>query len=171
MIIVTGVTGSGKSSLGARARAVLGDTYGVLNFGIIMGNKAREAGIADSIEALRASDMDTYRRVMLDACDEVQLCAQALCLEEQFGVEIERAALYYARTRHREEVVLHGPLRRQTEQAVWDVRQLLSSGRTPPAVREPKCSSCSLQDLCLPSAGGSSVRDYLEHLFDSTEDP
>ena len=110
-------------------------------------------------------------RPKLDACDEVQLCAQALCLEEQFGVEIKRAALYYAGTRHREEIVLDGPLRRQTERSARAVRQLLSSGRTPPAVREPKCSSCSLLDLCLPSAGSTSVQAYLEHLFDSPEDP
>ncbi len=71
MIVVTGVTGSGKSTLCARAQAALEDGYNVVNFGSTMAKIAKDSGLADSISALRTSSATTYRRVMLDACDEV----------------------------------------------------------------------------------------------------
>lgn len=71
MIVVTGVSGAGKSTLCARAQERLGPEYQVVNFGTTMERLARDQGIADGITALRQESMDTYRRIMLDACDAV----------------------------------------------------------------------------------------------------
>jgi CRISPR-associated exonuclease Cas4 len=84
--------------------------------------------------------------------DRVQLCAQGLCLEEMHGRAISRGALFYGRTRRREEVVFDERLRRATREAVERTHALLRSGRTPRARREPKCEQCSLLELCLPDA-------------------
>jgi CRISPR-associated exonuclease Cas4 len=84
--------------------------------------------------------------------DEVQLCAQALCLEEMLGTPVPAGALFYGRTRRRMDVPLDAVLRRLTEETARRLHALIASGRTPTAVREPKCDSCSLLDLCLPDA-------------------
>jgi CRISPR-associated exonuclease Cas4 len=57
----------------------------------------------------------------MDDCDRVQLCAQAICLEEMLNVEIKRGALFYGRTRRREEVIFDDELRRKTEDAAMKV--------------------------------------------------
>ena len=93
--------------------------------------------------------------------DRVQLCAQALCLEEMLGVAVPCGALYYGKTRRREEVSFDTDLRESTERAAARVHELLDSGTTPPAVLEPKCKRCSLRPLCRPDAAGRSVSDYL----------
>jgi len=85
-----------------------------------------------------------------DACDEVQLCAQALCLEEMFGGEIRAGALYYGQPRRRKDVAFGGALRARTETLARRMHELYRSGTTPPAVYEPKCDSCSLIARCLP---------------------
>lgn len=95
--------------------------------------------------------------------DRVQLCAQAMCLEEMLGVHIMHGALYYGRTKRRKEVVFDSAIRSLTKQTAVAVGALLQSGRTPRAVREPKCDNCSLLDLCLPEAmsPGKVARDYM----------
>ncbi len=85
-------------------------------------------------------------------CDEVQLCAQALCLEEMLGTVVAEGALFYGETRRRVDVKFDSFLRGETEQAAARLHELLNSGITPPAVREPKCESCSLERICLPDA-------------------
>lgn len=87
-----------------------------------------------------------------DASDKVQLCAQALCLEEMLGVAIPGGALFYGRTRRRLDVALDAELRTLTEEAAARFHALIAAGRTPRAAREPKCENCSLVDLCLPEA-------------------
>jgi CRISPR-associated exonuclease Cas4 len=86
--------------------------------------------------------------------DRVQLCAQALCLEETLGVPVPAGALFYARPRRREDVRFDEALRRLTEAAARRLHALIASGRTPAAVKEPKCDSCSLLHVCLPEAMG-----------------
>jgi CRISPR-associated exonuclease Cas4 len=85
-----------------------------------------------------------------DACDEVQLCAQALCLEEMFGGEIRAGALFYGQPRRRKKVAFGGGLRARTETLARRMHELYRSGTTPPALYEPKCDSCSLIAKCLP---------------------
>lgn len=86
--------------------------------------------------------------------DRVQLCAQAMCLEEMLGVAVPAGALFYGRTRRREDVALESCLRSLTREVAQRAHALLAGGRTPPARREPKCDACSLVDLCLPGALG-----------------
>jgi CRISPR-associated exonuclease Cas4 len=97
--------------------------------------------------------------------DRVQLCAQALCLEEMLGVPVPAGALFYGKTRHRLDVPFDLPLRNLTEQTIHQLHALIASGRTPPAVYEKaKCDRCSLIDLCMPQAATPRLRarNYLD---------
>lgn len=85
-----------------------------------------------------------------DSCDEVQLCAQTLCLEEMFGTAVESGALFYGMNRRRTEVRFDAVLRNRTEELAVRMHQLYSTGVTPPAVYAKKCERCSLYDRCLP---------------------
>lgn len=98
---------------------------------------------------------------------EVQLCAQALCLEEMLNVEVPAGALFYGKTHRRLEVEFDSNLRNETESAAGRLHQLVRSGETPPARYDKKCESCSLIDLCLPTAltARRSVRRYLLSAF------
>ncbi len=88
--------------------------------------------------------------------DEVQLCAQALCLEEMLGISVPEAALFYGRTRRRQAVLLDTSLREQTRGLARRLHELAASRRTPPAVYEKKkCEQCSLLEICLPRRTGS----------------
>jgi CRISPR-associated exonuclease Cas4 len=88
-------------------------------------------------------------------CDIVQLCAQAICLEEMLGAKIEVGALFYGKPRRRQEVVFTGELRCETEELATMLHSLVKSGRTPTAKYEKKCDSCSLLALCMPKVTGA----------------
>ena len=95
--------------------------------------------------------------------DEVQVCAQALCLEEMMGVSIAAGALFYGQPRRRKDVPLDAGLRQETEALAKRMHELFEAGRTPPARLEPKCGNCSLKERCLPAVtGGGSVARYLD---------
>jgi CRISPR-associated exonuclease Cas4 len=96
-------------------------------------------------------------------CDRVQLCAQAMCLEEMLGVNVVEGARFYGTTRRREDVVFDGGLRRLTEETSTRLHELIGAGATPRAEYAKKCKSCSLIELCLPkvSSAGRSVERYL----------
>jgi CRISPR-associated exonuclease Cas4 len=98
-----------------------------------------------------------------DSCDEVQLCAQAVCLEEMFGVSIGGGALFYGTNRRRTEVRLDDGLRVRTGELARRMHQLYSAGTTPPAVYAKKCDRCSLYERCLPRtiSKRTSVERYL----------
>lgn len=87
-------------------------------------------------------------------CDEVQLCAQALCLEEMLSVEIPRGAIFYGQPRRRTEVVFDVRLRDETEALAARMHALHRSGSTPPAVYSPACERCSLREVCMPDSAG-----------------
>lgn len=87
--------------------------------------------------------------------DRIQLCAQALCLEEMLGVQITAGALFYGTTRRRQDVEFDATLRAVVERGAARLHALVDGGVTPRAVREPKCENCSLLDLCLPHAVGA----------------
>ena len=82
--------------------------------------------------------------------DDAQLCAQALCLEEMFGLDIPRGAIFHAKSKRRREVAFTGDLRRLTEQAIDAVHRLIEEEDVPQAVHKPQCSECSLFNHCLP---------------------
>lgn len=96
-------------------------------------------------------------------CDRMQLCAQALCLEEMLEVSVRTGALFYGRVRRREEVYFDQRLREMTEDASRRFHALIAKEETPLVYRAPKCRSCSLLDLCLPPSKGRrrSVSRYL----------
>lgn len=84
------------------------------------------------------------------ANDDVQLCAQALCLEEMTGFSVPSGAIFHAATRRRREVALTPQLRQATEAALASLRAILAAGQPPFAILKPACSECSLYSLCLP---------------------
>ncbi len=83
--------------------------------------------------------------------DEVQLCAQAVCLEEMFGAPVQEGALFYGAVRRRTQVVFDAELRALTARVASEARAMIAAGRTPAPVLMPGCKSCSLQDACQPS--------------------
>ncbi len=87
-------------------------------------------------------------------CDRVQLCAQAMCLEEMLSTQITEGALFYGRPRRRERVELTPPLRAETETLVVKLHESYRLGKTPKARYGPKCKSCSLLEVCLPKITG-----------------
>lgn len=97
-------------------------------------------------------------------CDRVQLCAQALCLEEMLGASVSAGALFYGQTRRRQDVAFDRSLRMETESLAGRMHALFRAGVTPLMPYESKrCDRCSLYDRCLPKTTGSvrSVAAYL----------
>ncbi|HEX3864377.1 MAG TPA: CRISPR-associated protein Cas4 [Stellaceae bacterium] len=82
--------------------------------------------------------------------DEVQLCAQAICLEEMFGVAVPEGALFYGAVRRRVAVAFDTELRSLTARVAADTRAMITAGETPPPVYTPVCRRCSLYDSCQP---------------------
>jgi len=116
------------------------------------------AGVADVVELTRAGRHwrpypIEYKRGRPKAhrADEVQLCAQALCLEEMFAAPVPEGALFYGKTRRRQSVAFDQELRALTREVAAATRDLLAAGRTPPPIYEAKrCEACSLKELCQP---------------------
>ena len=102
-----------------------------------------------------------------DDSDKVQLCAQALCLEEMLKVSVPSGAVFYGRPRRRLDILFDSELRLKTETVALRLHDLFKLGQTPPAVYEPKCDSCSLFDLCLPklSSHSGSAQNYVNRLM------
>jgi len=82
--------------------------------------------------------------------DEVQLCAQAICLEEMFATPVPEGALFYGQTRRRLRVAFDAELRALTARVAAEARANIAAGSTPAPVFGPWCRRCSLQDLCQP---------------------
>jgi CRISPR-associated exonuclease Cas4 len=96
--------------------------------------------------------------------DEVQLCAQALCLEEMLLTGVPRGALYYGKPRRRTDVFFDDGLRELTRTAANRFREIVATRTTPAARFGPKCRDCSLLDLCRPRAADRSAVRYLTGL-------
>jgi CRISPR-associated exonuclease Cas4 len=82
--------------------------------------------------------------------EAIQVCAQALCLEEMFGVAVRQGAIYYCGSRFRREITFDDSLRTVVEQTAVAVRTMLHTLNMPPAVNDQRCRHCSLVDSCLP---------------------
>lgn len=89
---------------------------------------------------------------------DLQLCAQALCLEEMLGQPVPRGAIFYHAVRRRREVEIDKTLREITMRAIEAVRQMLQAQRLPPAVNDARCPSCSLINACMPGVIGEPAR-------------
>lgn len=95
--------------------------------------------------------------------DRLQLCAQAMCLEEMLCCEIGEAALFYGETRHREIVTLDAGLREQVRSMFAEMHELCRRSHTPKVKPGRGCSACSLREICLPKlAKVRSVKSYLQ---------
>lgn len=97
--------------------------------------------------------------------DIVQLCAQALCLEEMHGCSIPRAYLFYHTNRRRFAVELTEEVRQETKTAIKETRHMLTTGELPPAVRHGGCDSCSLLELCVPASGAAPASAFNDRRF------
>ncbi len=132
-------------------------------------------GKADVVEFHKDGDMwipvpVEYKRgkPKQDYTDRVQLCAQALCLEEMMAVQIPKGALFYGQTKHRQEVEFDCTLRKKTEDAAKELHSLISSGNTPKPEYSRKCTNCSLVDICLPKISRK-ASNYLMKMIDEAE--
>ncbi len=82
--------------------------------------------------------------------ESIQLCAQAICLEEMLKVPVSKGAIFWHGSRERREVVFSDALRKQVERVTILVREMLENGITPPPVHDKRCAGCSLSESCLP---------------------
>lgn len=127
------------------------------------------SGVADLVEFVATTGGGEqafpveYKRgkPKLHRADEVQLCAQALCLEEMTGAEVPEGSLFYAQTRRRVTVPFDDGLRALTEESVAALAEVFASGITPgPTPHRSRCRACSLIDLCRPETVARPVRQW-----------
>jgi len=103
-----------------------------------------------------------------DHSDEVQLCAQAICLEEMLDTEIAEGAIFYGKKKRRVEVTFNSSLRGLTENTARKIHDMLATARTPAAIYSKKCKSCSLLNICMPkkTGGAARVNQYVTKIID-----
>lgn len=107
-----------------------------------------------------------HGRPKVHNADMIQLCAQALCLEEMHHCKIVSGFLYYKSTRRREEVCFTDELRELTKKIIKETRELLKSQKLPFSVYHKGCSACSLYEICLPPEGIQDVAVFNAQQFD-----
>ncbi len=86
------------------------------------------------------------------AHDDLQLAAQAMCLEEMIGQPVPKGAIYHFSSRRRREVLINDGLRQTVVATLAAIRVIIKSGQLPPPVNDKRCEQCSLQDICQPQA-------------------
>lgn len=103
--------------------------------------------------------------------DELQLCAQAICLEGMLCCEIPQGYLYYAEVRRRTKIDLTAELRARVNDMFDEMHRLYQRGYTPRVKKRPGCKSCSLREICLPELEKTrAASDYLACILSQTED-
>ena len=90
--------------------------------------------------------------------ETLQLCAQAVCLEEMFGVTVEKGALFWHGSRERKEIVFTEAMRAQLVEVATAVHDMVAEQRVPPPVNDKRCMDCSLKESCLPHVVGEKER-------------
>jgi CRISPR-associated exonuclease Cas4 len=112
-----------------------------------------------------------HGRKKLQVHDDLQLAAQAMCLEEMFGKTILNGAIYHHTSRRRREVAITPELRQQVEETVAAIRAMLASGKLPPPANDARCKECSLNDICQPQAMADNAKrmDIAGTLFEVDE--
>jgi len=135
-------------------------------------------GVADVVEFCRADEGITvagrpglwrpypveykYGQPKSDDRDEVQLCAQAVCLEEMLGLSIMSGALYYGRVRRRQPIEFDAALRNRVMELATEMHEMFQNGTTPPGDYTKACESCSLLEICIPQLSSRRlVKRYL----------
>jgi CRISPR-associated exonuclease Cas4 len=144
----------------------------------VLSNRLRVRGKLDLLEITDKPSKKNYFPVeykrgksKAEDWDRIQLCAQALCLEEMREVPIDSGALWYWQVRRREAVQFDEALRATTEHTIEEAHALLASGETPmPTKHKQRCRACSLFDLCEPEAFRKDRSGcYIEALFTDAE--
>ncbi|MCW2279029.1 CRISPR-associated protein Cas4 [Heliophilum fasciatum] len=99
--------------------------------------------------------------------DELQLCAQAMCLEEMLDCAVPKGAVFYFSSRKRREVLFSPILRQKVEEITLHIRELFKDGQLPPAVADTRCNECSLSESCVPELVGnrSTLKRLTKELF------
>ncbi|NOJ77472.1 CRISPR-associated protein Cas4 [Myxococcus xanthus] len=145
---------------------------------VLLGSqRLRVSGRADMVEYQRDATGAGWRPYPVEVkrgrrkageADRVQLCAQALCLEEMHGVDVPEGALFYGTEHKREAVRFDARLRQRTEDAIARMHEVLRRQSVPVVARAPRCDGCSLEPLCLPgvTAGQRSAHDFLMRWMD-----
>ncbi len=130
------------------------------------------AGVADLVEFHKEDGREIafpveYKRgtPKRHRADEVQLCAQALCLEDMTGQSVPAGALFYAETKRRTEVAFDSDLRALTLSTIEALRDVFSSRLTPLPTQQ-RSRACSLAELCKPEIAGRAVRDWRRRMVD-----
>ena len=108
------------------------------------------------------------------ACDDLQLAAQALCLEAMTGHAVPEGAIYYASSKRRRVVAVDAPLRQAVEHTAQAVRSMLASQTLPPPLTAElaaqRCKGCSLHERCMPeTASAQAIIELRAHLFDAED--
>ena len=137
--------------------------------------RLRAAGVADAVEYHRDDAVPGgFRPVPVEykrgkaqqrLADQVQLCAQAMCLEEQHHIVISCGFLYYKKNHRQIEVPFTEELRSITMDAARKVHDMIRLGSVPPPEPGPKCRRCSLSEQCLPDVSTKRAADYVQRLF------
>jgi len=158
-----------------------------------MSEKLRVRGIADMVEFVRQTEASIETVVLEgregfwkvipveykrgkpkpDDRDAVQLCAQAICLEEMLNVKITSGMIFYAETRRREAIEFPPDLQTHVEGLIASMRLYYDECRTPKAVYQKHCERCSLIDICKPkwsTTGSKSAAAYIKRYLEGGED-
>jgi CRISPR-associated exonuclease Cas4 len=103
--------------------------------------------------------------------DDLQLVAQAMCLEEMTGKVITHGAIYHHGSRRRREVAITQELRDKVEETVNTIRAMMDSGKLPPPANDARCDECSLKEICQPEALAERhrLKSLREELFNAAE--
>ncbi|HET7579523.1 MAG TPA: CRISPR-associated protein Cas4 [Bacillales bacterium] len=98
--------------------------------------------------------------------DELQLCAQAMCLEEMLGVSVPEGSIFHYSSRTRRTVIFSDQHRKKVQSIISNIRKLSMQEKIPPAVNDARCENCSLIDACMPDlTNARKVYDWTMHLF------
>ena len=103
--------------------------------------------------------------------DDIQLAAQAICLEEMLDRLVPKGGIFHASSHRRREVAITPGLRRLVEETAAAIRAMLASGKLPPPVNDARCRECSLKDICQPEAlaGRAKQQQQRQSLLDPEE--
>lgn len=136
---------------------------------------SRELGLHGVIDVMEICDEGTGQERMMtiieykrgrpkpDERDEVQICAQAMCVEEMLGVSLQCGFLFYGQTKRRVQVEYSPKLRQKVKEYAAQMHEIFKTGKTPLAITTKKCRNCSMADLCVPdlAAKTSQVQKYV----------
>jgi CRISPR-associated exonuclease Cas4 len=168
----TETRGDVRTARGLRLRSLRLGLVGIAD--VVEFHRAEGAGISlAGVPGLWQPVIVEYKRgkPKIGHEDELQLCAQALCLEEMLKVSIQNSSLFYGQPRRRYDVVFTEQLRGETESLAFRLHELNDAGVTPLAEYSQKCKNCSLLNLCLPKAasGHRDVHGYMARAVSNME--